>query len=357
MQRLSKCLKVSKTIGEKTLRIANRLGITDKTLQIQQDQNGVLCIPIVREPDENENELLKTQISELLIASSIFPERKRRGKTVGQALAGVLPIDLTEKAPRSLDIVGDIAVVEIPAELEQYGKLLGEAILETHKNLKVVLAKAGAISGTYRLRNFEFIAGEQRTRTIYKENGCKYHVDLAKAYFSPRLSHEHQRIASQAQEGETVVDLFAGVGPFAILIAKNLEKVKVYALDINVEAVKLLKENILLNKVRKKVYALTGDARKLVATKFIGMADRVIMNLPERSKEFIDVACKAIKPSGGIINYYGFVRLSENIEDLTLQFAQNVENSGRKIKKILCSKTVRETAPYECQAVLDAWIC
>jgi tRNA (guanine37-N1)-methyltransferase len=357
MQKQSDCLKVAKTYGEKTLTLAKKFGVIDRKLQIHKDENGFLCIPILRKLNENELSLLKKQITEFQIVNGEFLEKKQPEKTLNQILADKLPQELIDKAPRSLDIIGDIAVVEIPPELEHYGKLIGEAILKAHKNLKVVLAKAGAISGIYRLRDFEYLAGQKRTNTMYKENGCIYHVDLAKAYFSPRLSHEHQRVASQVQECEMIVDLFAGVGPFAIPIAKNVKNVRVYAIDINNEAVELLKKNIQINQVEKKVHAINGDARTVIKSRFSGRADRVIMNLPESSKEFIDVACEAIKSSGGIINYYSFVHLPETIEVMTKEFSDRVEKSGRHLQRILQAKPVRETAPYEWQVVLDAAIC
>ncbi|NIW14337.1 MAG: hypothetical protein GWN31_10485, partial [Candidatus Thorarchaeota archaeon] len=96
-----------------------------------------------------------------------------------------------------------------PSELDSYDQVIGEAILELHKNVRTVLAKAGAVSGTYRLRDYRVIAGEPHTGTVHKEYGCQYRVDLAKAYFSPRLSYEHNRVASLVEEGETTVDMFA----------------------------------------------------------------------------------------------------------------------------------------------------
>jgi tRNA (guanine37-N1)-methyltransferase len=216
-----------------------------------------------------------------------------------------------------------------------------------------VLGKAGAVSGTYRLREFEVIAGERRTATVHKEFGCEYYVDVAKAYFSPRLSHEHKRVAELVQKGETIVDLFAGVGPFAILIAKIVEAVKVYAVDINPDAVEFLKRNIRLNRVEKQVFPILGDARQVVDDKLSGVADRVIMNLPEKAEEFVDVACKATKPKGGTIHYYGFVRVPDSLEDMKLRFSRAVEKAGRKVERFLLVKTVRETAPYEWQVVLD----
>lgn len=80
------------------------------------------------------------------------------------------------------------------------------------------------------------------------------------------------------------------------------------------------------------------------------------MNLPEKAIEFADAACKALKPEGGIIHFYSFVKGSDNLENLKALFTAEVEKCGRAVKKILFSRFVRETAPYEWQAVLDAEI-
>jgi len=255
-----------------------------------------------------------------------------------------------------MDFVGDIAIIEIPTELNAHKNVIGEAVLKAHKNVRTVLAKAGAVSGTYRLREFSIIAGEPKTETIHKEYGCQYYVDLAEAYFSPRLSHEHDRVASLVKEDETVVDLFAGVGPFAILIAKTHEKVKVYAIDVNPQAVEFLKKNVRLNRGEGKVHSILGDAKQIVKQRLSGVADRVIMNLPEKAIEFVGAACEAIKPTGGIVHFYSFVDSSNTLENVKLHFIDAVEKSGRKVGKILFSRFVRATAPYEWQAVLDAKI-
>ena len=108
---------------------------------------------------------------------------------------------------------------------------------------------------------------------------------------------------------------FAGVGPFSVLIAKKNPEVRVYAVDINPDAVELLKVNARVNRVENRVFPILGDARQITATKLKGSADRVIMNLPETAIEFVDAACQAIKPQGGIIHFYAFVRQPDSIEE------------------------------------------
>jgi tRNA (guanine37-N1)-methyltransferase len=355
MRKTAICVRVPKNQGEKIIALVIKLGLFDESLEIQRDEEK-LCIPLARPAEEDELAALKSQAPDYQLETRVFTQKQAPARTLMQALENKLPPHLLASLPQGLDVVGDIAIVEIPPELESYGKLLGEAILKTHKNLKTVLAKSGAISGTFRLRGFTFIAGEHKTQTIHKEFGCQYHVDVAKAYFSPRLSHEHMRVASLVQPGETVVDLFAGVGPFSVLIGKKNLKVKVYAVDINPEAVELLKVNVRVNRVENRVYPILGDAGQLASTELKGSADRVIMNLPETSIEFVHAACQAIKPQGGIIHFYAFVRSPDSVENLKIRFCQAVEETGRKVKTFLYAKGIRETAPYESQIVLDAKI-
>ena len=353
MPKKSICLKIPKIDGEKTLALANSLNFINKSLEIQRSTDA-LYVPIVHKPTEKEKTLLKEQMPDLQMTMHLFPEKTRQAKNLAEVLEGKLPPPLLACLPKALDVVGDIAIVEIPAELEAHKKEIGAAILATHKGVLTVMAKAGAVTGTYRLRSLDFITGENRTTTVHKEYGCSYYVDVAKAYFSPRLSHEHWRIASLIQNGETIVDLFAGVGPFAVLIAKKHRDAKVYAVDINAEAVELLKKNVRLNRVENRVHAIQGDARQVVEEKLAGVADRVIMNLPESASEFIDVACKAVQPSGGTVHFYGFIKAPDTLETLKQRFTDAVDKAGRKVLAFSCAKTVRATAPYEWQAVLDA---
>jgi tRNA (guanine37-N1)-methyltransferase len=353
--RESFCLKVAKTVGEAGLEAANKIGLTDKNLLIQRDGNH-LYIPLLRQPSSEEQAKIKEHVPEFQLTTQLFAEKKPREKTLVETLVDVLPPNLVASIPHSLDVVGDVAIIEIPPELEPHKRAVGEAILQTHRNVRVALAKAGKVSGTFRLRELEFLAGEHRTATVYRENGCIYYLDVAKAYFSPRLSHEHQRVAQLVQPGETVVDLFAGVGPFAVPIAKAQRTAKVYAIDINADAVEYLAKNARVNRVENRVFPIFGDARQIVDERLAGVANRVIMNLPETASEFVDVACKATKPEGGILHFYGFVRAPETLENIEQRFSEAVEKSGRKVSEFRCAKAVRETAPYECQEVLDAEI-
>ena len=349
------CLKVPKNLGEQAIHLVTELDLFNRELKIQQIED-YLCIPLTSEPLPAVLSEFEKKLPTFKISAHNFPERKKRHLVPLDYLADKLPPNLLTSVPRAIDFVGDIAIVEIPPELSTHKKTIGEALLKAHKQTCTVLAKSGAVEGVYRLRDFEVIAGVKKTVTVYREYGCVYHVDVAKAYFSPRLSSEHNRVVSQVKEGETVVDLFAGVGPFAIPIAKKHKNVRVYAIDVNPDAVALLKRNIAVNRAEKQVLPIIGDARQVVREQLFGKADHVIMNLPETALEFVDVACEALKPEGGIIHYYGFAKVSDPLETAKVRLTEAVNQNNRKIKNIILAKTVREVAPYTWQVVVDAQI-
>jgi tRNA (guanine37-N1)-methyltransferase len=354
MPKPSICITTPKKFGQKIIALVSKLKLIDKSLEIKRDRDS-LCIPITRQLQENELAMLN-EINEIQLSTALFTEKQVPKENLIQNLEKKMPPNLLAMLPQALDVIGEIALIDIPPQLKSNQSIIGEAILQTHRNLKTVLAKASAISGTYRVRQYDFISGEQKTKTIHREFGCQYHVDLAKAYFSPRLSHEHERVASLVQKAEILVDLFAGVGPFSILIAKKNPTVKVYAVDLNPDAVELLKINVRVNRVENRVLPILGDARKITSSKLMGVADRVIMNLPETAIKFVDAACQAIKSEGGIIHFYAFVRSPDSMENLKLRFIQAVEATGRNVEAFLYAKSIRETAPFESQIALDAKI-
>jgi len=349
------CLRVSKTYGERAIVFVRRIGLLNREFKVEHEQD-YLYIPLIREPQKADIKELEANLLQFEVLQREFLECAERPPSLIDQLSDKLPPHLMASLPHAIDFVGDIAVVEIPLELEEYKKIVGKAILATHKRLSTVLAKSSAVGGEYRVREFETIAGVDKTKTVHREHGCVFHVDLAKAYFSPRLSYEHNRVASLVKEDETVLDMFAGVGSFSILIAKKHKKVHVYAVDKNPDAIQLLKKNIIVNRVGAKITPILGEAKQVIAEKLKCSSDRVIMNLPEKAIEYVNVACEAIKPEGGIIHYYQFTSAPEPLEIAEIRLREAVTQTNRELKEILYSRIVRGTAPFTWQVVVDARI-
>jgi tRNA (guanine37-N1)-methyltransferase len=351
----STCLSVPKRFAEAALLALRTLNLVDNNLAVRRVGEHVL-IPLLRAPNSEEIASLKSKFSEVIISVEDFEQVVKRPKSLIELLEGKLPPYLISSLPKSYDIVGDIAILEIPPELENYKDLIGEAVLILHKNVRTVLAKASSIHGTFRTRELAIIAGDRKTETTHREHGCVYRLDPSKVYFSPRLAYERNRVASQVQENEIVIDMFAGVGPFSVLIAKKHRNIKVYAIDINPDAVKYLKLNIMANGVQGKVFPLLGDARVLIKEKLRGIADRVIMNLPAQAIAYIDVACEALSPKGGIIHFYEFASEPNPLENARRRLTEAVSKSGRMVQAITGIRLVKPTAPREWQVAIDSII-
>ena len=349
------CLKVPKALGEKAIALARKLNFLNRDFKIQRLEDH-LYIPLTRKPLRADLKEFKNNLLEYEFSTHKFSERAKHALKLIGVLEEKLSPHLLASLPHAVDFVGDIAIVEIPPELENYKRMVGEAMLSTHKRVSTVLAKSGAVGGIYRVRKFEVIAGADKTETVHKEHGCVFHVDLSKAYFSPRLSYEHSRIAAQVKQGETVIDMFAGVGPFSILIAKKCANVKIYAIDVNPDAVHYLKRNIKSNNVEAKVTSILGDAKQIIKEELKAAANRIIMNLPEKAIEYVDIACEALQKEGGIIHYYEFTNAQNPLEAAKNRFNEAMKQTSRSLEKILSARIVRATAPYTWQVVVDAEI-
>jgi len=236
-----------------------------------------------------------------------------------------------EVLPRH-ELVGGIAIMQ---DDDPPG---AEKILASRPSLHTVVFAEGEVHGEYRTREFRVLAGERTTRTIVTEHGHKFTVDLAGAYFSARLSTERQRLLEQVQEGEMVLDMFAGVGPFAITLAPRVGLV--VASDLNPKAIELMLENIRTNRAGN-VLPILADARRLadiLPWKF----DRIVMNLPLAGTEFLPEAFRLSIP-GGIIHFYSLVSAKGE------HIARIQELGGT----VLSEREVRSYSPGQWHAVYD----
>jgi tRNA (guanine37-N1)-methyltransferase len=255
----------------------------------------------------------------------------------------------------SYDIVGDIAIIRLTPHSKKHSEVIAKTLMDIHKNVRTVLAQTGPVAGEFRLRTLEHVAGEHKTSAFHKESGCIFHVDVQRCYFSPRLFYERMRIAKQVKSGETVINMFAGVGCFSIVIAKHSNVSKVYSIDINSAAVDYMKENVRLNRVYGKVIPLLGDAKEIIEDRLRCVADRVLMPLPEKAFEYLPYALLALKKSGGWIHYYDFEHASKNedaVEKVKLKVANRLTQLGVNFE-ILFGRIVRATGPNWYQVVLD----
>lgn len=276
-------------------------------------------------------------------------------KSLKEKLTNSLSADGLRKVYSAFDIVGDIAIIKTSLLNLEEAKTTANQILTIHKNIKAVYTQSGAIKSGYRNRELKLLAGEEKTIASHKESGCIFEVDIAKCYFSPRLSHERARIAYLVQGGEVVVNMFAGVGCFSIMIANTVPQVKVYSIDVNPTAVEFMVKNVRMNRVYGKVQPLLGDAKTVIESQLKGVADRVLMPLPELAIQYLPAALLALKPSGGWIHFHYFIHApptEDPIEKTKQQAATKLDSLG--VKYVFdYGRIVRSTGPNWWHIVLD----
>jgi tRNA (guanine37-N1)-methyltransferase len=270
-----------------------------------------------------------------------------------QAMNGILSEVEAEELYGAFDQIGNIIILRIPDSLLHKRKTIGEVLLDKVKTARSVYGQSSPVEGDFRIRKLELLAGEDKTETEYKEHGCRFKVDVEKTFFSPRLSTERDRIAGLIKEGETIINMFGGVGMFSIVAAKK-KKCHVYNIDINPDAARLCSENILLNKLKGTVESIEGDAIKVIEEQLADAGDRVLMLLPERSDEFLDSAIKAAKKKS-IIHYYCHIH-AEKKDQVSALSAQHFLSVVKVKSEILGAKIVRPVGPRFYQAVVDAAI-
>jgi tRNA wybutosine-synthesizing protein 2 len=237
-------------------------------------------------------------------------------------------------------VIGDILVIKKDVKDP-------EAFLDLPGVNRVV--KLGRIRGLKREPEVDVLVGEG-TETIHKENHCQFKLDVSQIMWSKGNTTERKRIAGLVKEGETVVDLFAGIGYFSIPIAVHSSVGKIYSIEINPTAYNYLCQNIDLNKVSDIIKPFKGDCRNLAPE---GVADRVLMGYIGNTHHYLDVALDALKDEGGVIHYH------ESVPD-KLKFKRPVERieeaaDGREVK-ILENKIIKKYSPGVYHVVVDAWV-
>ena len=253
--------------------------------------------------------------------------------------------DEIEDLRTSFDTIGDIVILEIPDDLEDKKQIIGDAALKFTKR-KAIYMKRSAIKGTTRVRDLEFLSGVDDSVTVHKEHGARLKLDVREVYFSPRLATERKRVMESVSDCEKILDMFCGIGPFPIVIARN-KNVDITAVDINESAIRYLDENIKLNKLKGSIETHCGDIRE-VSKSFNCKFDRIIMNLPGLAYTFLDLAVDLIE-DGGIINYYEF---SDSYKEGIKRLESACAKKSKQVE-IINTRKVKSTSPGEWHIAID----
>jgi len=318
------CVRVDREAGERTRRELAEAGLVDEDREIVHE-DGFLYIPVTHPG---------AVPGEYAVLRRELPRRETQ----------TTPADLLDFPP-SYERLGDVVIVD--EDDPDRARELADALLESDIPTRTVLNRASKVKGEERVREWELLAGED-TEVVHREYGCEFALDLADVYFSPRLATERHRVVEQVREGERALDMFAGVGPYAVPIAAR--GATVVAVDINPTAIEYLRENAARNGVADRVTAIHGDVAG-VAPEYADRADRLVMNLPHSADEFLDAAV-TLAGEDCTLHYYDIAGEDDRYGpgERAIRRAAEPEYDVA----VETRRTVRSYAPHEYNVVLDA---
>ncbi|EMA47925.1 class I SAM-dependent methyltransferase [Halococcus saccharolyticus] len=316
------CVRVARKDGERTREALADRGVLDHDHEITVD-DGWLYAPIV---DPN------AVPDGYTIEERDVPARETQ----------TMPADLLGFDP-SYERLGDIVLLR--EDDTERAQRIADAVMDSSIPAKTVLNRASKIEGEFRTREWDVLAGES-TQTVHREYNYAFALDVAEVYFSPRLATERHRVVQQAATDERIVDMFAGVGPFAIPFAGR--GAQVIAVDRNPVAIEYLRENVRRNDVDERIEAIEGDVREIAAG-IEHEADRIVMNLPHSADAFLDTAIE-LAGEECVLHYYDIQHEDDPYGPGERAIRAAAEGYDMTVET---QHTVRSYAPHELNVCLD----
>jgi len=305
------------------------------------DTNGRVMIPLRAAPG---SDVLSRYGAELIDVD--FPDIESRADPIDEIRARAqIPEDLKELLTGKWELFGDVLVLRLDHRLDDYETEVARAYSSV-LNTKAVLRDVGGIKGDFREPVVRKILGEDSICT-HLENGIRYRFDASEIMFSSGNIEERMRMAETPCDGETIVDMFAGIGYFSIPLAFYQKPKRVIACELNPIAHSFLLGNIEINGVQKVVEPFLGDNRDLPGN---AIADRIVMGYVKTTHEFLPTALRLLK-DGGIIHYHETCP-NELLPTRPVQRLTDANKNGKT--EIVRFKEIKSYAPGVSHVVVDA---
>ena len=290
-------------------------GVYDDSRSVYECGDETVAIPVTQPPEE-------TAVREVIEATG-----QRRVRTLKDHLRerGWNEADL-EDTPGSWAVLGTVILVDIgdsprPDEV-------GEALLAMHGNADTVLARKG-IEGEHREPNVEVVAGVGDTETVHVEHGTTYAMDLAEVMFSPGNEAERARMGEVTGPDECVLDMFAGIGYFALPMARA--GAHVTAVERSSSTFCYLVENVVRNEVQESVETYRADCRDVVAASETEY-DRIVMGYYD-AYEYLDSALDGLA-SGGTVHLHAATPEALVPDRPTRRVEEAAKRAGRSVASV-----------------------
>jgi tRNA wybutosine-synthesizing protein 2 len=338
-------LRVPRERVEEARLVLSENGLLDKHHRIEHVGNNVE-IPLLATPNGKMYEEL-TGLGGEVIDEREYAWRETFKEPFKDILKRIqIPEDKKPLLPAKWEQLGHVLIMKINGELIDWLDEISNAYSEV-LGAQTILRDVGGIEGEYREPVLELIKGTT-TETTHVENGIKYKLDAARLMFSSGNVDERIRMASVCKDGEVVVDMFAGIGYFALPMAVHSDPRKIIAYEINTLAYDYLRQNITLNEIENIIephLSDCSDARENVA-------DRVVMGYIGTTHEFLPKAVRILRGKG-VIHYHETCP-DRLMSDRPLKRIKGAAENEGKEAEILNIRTIKSYAPGVRHVVVDA---
>jgi len=332
-------LRVERRKADETLSRLSALGLLDRKRGISRGKVWI-DFPVTGRPPPELGEIIE---GEPELAPEQVPPFDRAVK------AARIPPELKRFLPDKWERLGKVLVLKLPKKLQEYKTEIARAYAEA-LGVETVLQDISGSRGVLREPTTELLLGT-KTETVHIENYIRYSFDAARIMFSSGNMAERIRMGETVRPGETVVDMFAGIGYFTLQMAVHGRPKAIFACELNPVSYQYLVQNIKLNRAGRVVTPLEGDCR-LVAPE--GIADRVVMGHFD-AVEFVPKALKVLRPEGGILHVHCLCRKDRMPEDAWAKVRKKTDDAGRSCRLLLFEK-VKSFKPRVWHIVLDVEI-
>ena len=245
---------------------------------------------------------------------------------------------------------GRVLVIQRPPSLSRYDALLGAA-WQKELGVATVLVKAGPIDGELRTPQLKRIAGTT-TETEVVEHGVRWRFDAARIMFAAGNRTERWRVGRLVRPGESVVDLFAGIGYFAIPVALPGRASRVHAVEKNPVAVRYLRENAEVNGVASRLVVVPGDNRAVALPS--GEFDRAILGYLPSALPWVPRAVELLRPSGGWLHVHTVADVRAPLSEAAAAVEASAATAGASPTEPSRVRVVKPYGPGRNHLVVDA---
>ena len=277
-------------------------------------------------------------------------ERRPPAERVRRRLAAVAGERIAREMPKGYHRFGRVLVVQRPASLAPYDTLLGNAWRD-ELGVETVLVKSGPIEGELRTPRLVCVAGGP-TETEVIEHGVHWRFDAARIMFAAGNRTERRRVGRLVRPGETVIDLFAGIGYFAIPAALPGRASRVWAVEKNPLSVRYLRENAVLNGVDSRLTVVLGDNRTVDLPE--GTFDRAFLGYLPSALPWVPRAVALLRPTGGWLHVHAVADVRSPLAESAAAVESEAESAGAHPTEPSRVRVVKPYGPGRQHVVVDA---